>query len=352
MRYFDYSFLEHGMLPASLVNIVGAISELRARENERKDNYREVFVKMESIAKVQSVKGSNEIEGIVTSEQRIKEIVNQNSAPLNHNEAEIAGYRDALALIHGGYETLDIRGNDILGLHEVMLSYSPVGGGRYKEADNVIMEVDASGARHVRFSPVPGSETGEAMEQLILAYMDARSNYNINQLLLIPCFILDFLCIHPFTDGNGRMSRLLSLLLLNKNSFDAGRYISFEEQINRTKGGYYQSLKDSSTGWHSGENSYFPFIENFMTTLLFCYKELDRRFAVVSSKKITKRQRIEATVLNSHLPISKQGICYILPDVSPTTVEAVLSAMVKGGLAEKVGTARNTKYIKKNKADI
>ena len=347
MKTFDYSFLEHGMLPAGLVNIVGAISELREREIERKDSFEDVFVKLESIAKVQSIKGSNEIEGIVTSEQRINEIVNQNSAPLNHNESEIAGYRDALDLIHNDYTRLDIRERDILRLHEIMLSYSPVNGGQYKESDNVIMEIDAAGMRKIRFSPVPATETAQAMEQLILAYMDVRGNYNINQLLLIPCFILDFLRIHPFTDGNGRMSRLLSLLLLYKNGFDAGRYISFEEQINRAKAAYYGTLKDSSDGWHTNENSYFPFIENFMTTLLFCYKELDKRFAVVNSKKVTKRARIEATVLNSLLPISKQEVCYILPDVSPTTVEAALSAMVKDGLIEKVGTARNTKYIKR-----
>jgi Fic family protein len=271
VKFFDYSFLEYGMLPAGFVNTLAAIAELRERENERKDDFIEIFSKLESIAKVQSVKGSNEIEGIITSEQRINEIVNQNSAPLNHNEAEIAGYRDALALLHDNYTTLDIRERDILSLHDIMLSYSPVTGGAYKESDNVIMET-IGGMRRVRFEPVPASETAEAMEQLVLAYMDARSNYNINQLLLIPCFVLDFLCIHPFADGNGRMSRLLSLLLLYKNGFDAGRYISFEEQINNSKGAYYRALKDSSVDWHDGRNSYFPFIENFITTLLYCYK--------------------------------------------------------------------------------
>ena len=334
------------MLPAGLVNIVGAISELREHENRRKGDFGDVFVKLESIAKVQSVKGSNEIEGIVTSEQRIQAIVNQNSAPLNHNEMEIAGYRDALALIHEAQNVMDIRERDILRLHEIMLSYSSTSGGHYKEIDNIIMEVDANGMRRVRFSPVPAHGTAVAMEQLVLAYMDARSRYNVNQLLLIPCFVLDFLCIHPFADGNGRMSRLLSLLLLYKNGFDAGRYISFEEQINRTKARYYQALKESSVGWHEGQNSYFPFIEHFVVTLLSCYKELDKRFAVVNSTKITKRGRIEATALNSLLPISKQEICAILPDVSPTTVEAVLAIMVKGGRIGKVGTARNTKYIK------
>ena len=347
MRTFDYSFLESGMLPAGLVNTVSAIAALREREGERKDGYPDVFTRLESIAKVQSVKGSNEIEGIVTSEQRIHEIVNQNSAPLNHDEAEIAGYRDALELVHTGFETLDIRENDILRLHEVMLSYAPVSGGQYKQADNAIMEVDPSGVRRIRFAPTSAAQTAATMEQLILAYMDARSSYRTNQLLLIPCFILDFLCIHPFADGNGRMSRLLSLLLLYKNGFDAGRYISFEEQINKDKADYYEALRSSSEGWHDGQNSYFPFIENFITTLMYCYKELDRRFAVVNAKRATKQQRVEATVLNSLLPISKREVCYVLPDVSPTTVEAALAAMVKGGLVEKVGSGRSTKYIKR-----
>jgi Fic family protein len=347
MRNFDYSFLESGMLTAGLVNIVSAIVQLRERETERKDRYPDIFTRLESIAKVQSVKGSNAIEGIITSEQRMNEIVNQTSAPLNHNEAEIAGYRDALATVHEGFDTLDIRERDILRLHEVMLSYAPVNGGQYKQSDNVIMETSASGARRVRFAPTSADETSAAMEQLILAYMDARSNYNINQLLLVPCFILDFLCIHPFADGNGRMSRLLSLLLLYKNGFDAGKYISFEEQINRGKSDYYEALRLGSDGWHDSQNSYFPFIENFITTLLFCYKELDKRFAVVNAKKVTKRQRVEATVLNSLLPISKQEICYVLPDVSPTTVEAALAVMVKNGFAEKVGSGKNTKYIGK-----
>lgn len=243
---------------------------------------------------------------------------------------------------------MDITEAEILRLHEIMLSYTAGGiGGKYKTADNVVMEIDAYGNRKVRFATVSAAETPEAMEQLVLAFMDARSNYSINQLLLIPCFILDFLCIHPFADGNGRMSRLLSLLLLYNNGFDAGKYISFEEQINKHKDLYYEALRQSSIGWHTNENSYFPFIENFLTTLLMCYKELDKRFAVVQGTRVSKRKRIEATVLNSLLPISKKEICYILPDVSKTTVEAVLGQMLKNGDIEKIGTSINTKYIKK-----
>ena len=184
------------------------------------------------------------------------------------------------------------------------------------------------------------------MEQLVLAYMEARNDANINQLLLIPCVILDFLCIHPFSDGNGRMSRLLSLMLLYKNGFEVGKYISFEEQINKMKGYYYESLKESSQKWEENQNDYAPFMEKFLSTLYMCYKELEKRFSVVNSNKITKTSRIEATVLNSVIPISKKEICKILPDVSPTTVENVLGKMIKEGKIARVGNARASRYIK------
>ena len=347
MRKFDYSFLNNGLLPANLVNLTSSISALKTMAGVRKEEYTKIFSELEVVAKVQSIKSSNAIEGIVTSDERIAAIVNQNSAPLNHNEAEIAGYRDALNEIHLRYNHIDIRENDILRLHEMMMSLAGYEfGGKYKTDDNVILEVDADGTRKVRFRPTPAAETKQAMEQLELAYMDARDNANINQLLLIPCVILDFLCIHPFRDGNGRMSRLLSLLLLYKNGYDAGKYVSFEEQINNYKAYYYEALKQSSTGWDTNENTYFPFIENFLSTLYMCYKELDKRFAVVHGKKITKKARVEATILNSLTPLSKAEICKILPDVSPTTVEAVLGAMVKDGSVKRVGSGRSTRYIK------
>ena len=347
MRKFDYSFLNNGLLPASLVNLTANISALKTMAGIRKEEYAQVFTELETVAKIQSIKSSNAMEGIVTSDERIAAIVNQNSAPLNHNEAEIAGYRDALNEIHLGFEHIDFRERDILRLHEIMMSLAGYEyGGQYKTDDNVILEVDADGYRRVRFRPTPAKETPKAMEQLELAYMEARSDANINQLLLIPCVILDFLCIHPFRDGNGRMSRLLSLLLLYKNGFDAGKYVSFEEQINNYKDYYYEALRQSSDGWETNENSYFPFMENFLSILYLCYKELDKRFAVVHGKRITKRARIEAVILNSLTPLSKAEICKILPDVSPTTVEAVLGAMVKSGAVKRIGASRSARYLK------
>ena len=271
MRKFDYSFLKNAMLPAAILNCTNGIAEIKALQEARKKNYKDIFTKLESIAKVQSVKGSNAIEGIVTTDKRIEEIVNNSGAPLNHDEMEIAGYRDALNLVHSGFAAIDVREQDILRLHGIMLNYTGYPArGQYKNSDNVILEVDTYGSRRVRFSPTPAAETPKAMEQAVLAYTDAKNDCGINQLLLIPCFILDFLCIHPFADGNGRISRLLSLLLLYKNGFDACKYISFEEQINKHKDVYYEALKQSSNGWESGARLYafYPKLYNDAFALL------------------------------------------------------------------------------------
>lgn len=348
MKRFDYSFLDRGLLPARIFNMTTSIYSLKTTANIRKDENLKIFKEMESIAKIQSIKSSNAIEGIVTSDERIKAIVSQSSAPLNHNESEIAGYRDALNEIHNNFKNIAFNEKNILRLHEIMLSQAGYEyGGQYKEIDNCIMEIDIYGNRKVRFAPVSAEETSKAMEQLVLAYIDASNNSNINQLLLIPCVILDFLCIHPFSDGNGRMSRLLSLLLLYKNDFDAGKYVSFEEQINKYKDRYYEALRLSSIGWHENNNDYSPFIENFLSVLYMCYKELNKRFSVVNGKILNKSQRIEDTILNSIVPMSKAEICSVLPDVSPTTVESVLGKLVKQGRIEKIGVARNIRYLRK-----
>ena len=346
MHRFDYSFLDNGLLPTGILNLTSTISALKALANERRDKNLHVYTQLESIARVQSVKNSNAIEGIITTDARIKEIVDGSSAPLNHNEMEIAGYRDALDEIHQHHREMYVNEDTILLMHKTMLGFAGYQyGGQYKREDNMILEVDAEGKRKVRFRPIAAKDTKEAMEQLVLAYLEARANPNINQLLLIPCVVLDFLCIHPFDDGNGRVSRLLSLLLLYKNEYDICKYVSFEEQINHSKEYYYQSLYESSQKWHENENSYVPFMENFLLTLYKCYKELDQRFSVINGKRLKKNERIEQTVLNSVLPISKMEICDILPDVSVTTVEAVLGKLVKEGKVQKLGQARSTKYV-------
>jgi len=346
MRRFDYSFLKEQHVPPDLMSRVARISRYSIRAEARKKEFPEVFAGLESISRLQSVKGSNAIEGILTTDRRIKEIVSKKSAPMNHDEEEIAGYRDALDIIHNNHDSMRIDETTILDLHRIMLSHSSEEGGTYKKEDNVIMGTDASGRRFIHYEPVPAAETEDSMEQILLAYADAHQDSMIDDLLLIPCFILDFLCIHPFLDGNGRISRLLSLLLMYRDDIDVGKYISFEEMINKNKSAYYGALTESSKGWHTNESDYLPFIEHFMGTLFLCYRELDRRFTIVGNKKFTKKNRIEAIVMNSIIPISKKDILTLLPDVSETTVEAEISRLKSEGRIEMVGQKKGARYLR------
>ncbi len=347
MRLFDYSFLRSLRVPVQFMTFTNAIYSLRCIEEEKKEIYPDIFTALQKIAIVQSVKGSNAIEGIVTTDKRIEEIVNQDSAPLNHNEQEIAGYRDALNLIHTKFDELSLSEELILNLHKILLEQTVSSfGGSYKTEDNIIRERYSDGSSSIRWIPISAKETPTAMRELLFAYLEARDDSEIDQLLLIPCVILDFLCIHPFRDGNGRISRLLSLLLLYKNNFDISKYISFEEQINVAKGNYYESLKRSSIGWHENKNDYIPFIENFLYTLYLCYKELGKRFLTLGTKKVSKKRRVEEVVLSAFLPISKKELHEVLPDISMTTIEAVLSSMLKDGKIKKIGSTKNAKYLK------
>ena len=347
MRRFDYSFLRNIKVPVNFLTFTNAIYTLKNLEDEKKNIYPDIFTALQKIAIVQSVKGSNEIEGIVTTDKRIEEIVNQSSAPLNHNEQEITGYKNALNLIHSDSDKMSLNEDLILNLHKILLEKIEVSyGGSYKTEDNIIRESYKDGTSFVRWVPVSSQDTPQAMKELILAYMEARDDSLIDGLLLIPCVILDFLCIHPFRDGNGRISRLLTLFLLYKSGFDISKYISFEEQINKMKGNYYEALKRSSIGWHDNKNDYIPFIENFLYTLYLCYKELDKRFLTLGTKKVSKKKRIESAIMNSFLPISKKELQALLPDISLTTIEAVLASMLNDGKIKKIGSTKSAKYIK------
>lgn len=347
MRKFDYSFLKNIMLPPFLFNIGTSIYKLKERVESKKEGSEEIFSSLEGLAKFESVKSSNALEGIVTTDKRFKEMLTGITAPLNHNEMEILGYRDALDIIHNNYKKLSFSEETILSLYKTMFRYTNENIlGKYKEEDNLIIGIDNFGRKNVRFKPISKEDTPEAMKELVLSYEEASSDFSINKLLLIPCVILDFLCIHPFEDGNGRMSRLLSLLLLYKNDFTAGKYISFEEQINKNKASYYESLKEASLNWDTGKNDYIPFIQNFLFTLLVCYKELDKRFNYKSENN-NKTNRIRASLKESMIPLSKQDILFLFPDISKTMVEYVLSSLLKDGEIEKIGNGKNTKYFKK-----
>jgi Fic family protein len=347
MRIFDYSFLKDKPIPAQTVNLLTTVEKLTIDRRTLIDSYPKLFEELTKIAIVQSIISSNAIEGIVTTDERIKGLLNGSVSPINHNENEILGYKDVIDLIHHNYDEYSFTEEQILSFHQLLLSYErPSYAGKYKTSDNVILEISKNGTRSVRFKPTPAKETQAAMEQMIYAYMDARDDSRINQLLLIPCVILDFLSIHPFSDGNGRMSRLLSLLLLYKNGFSIGKYISFENQINLNKKEYYQSLKLSSDNWGNSANDYYPFINHFLVTLIRCYNELDKRVSILSSKVTNKKERIKITIEKSLVPLSRKELMVLWPDIAVDTIKKVLIELQNEGIIQKMGNFKNAKYRK------
>jgi len=348
MHIFNYSFLKTLDVPPAFLSLCNLIFTMKGKEQSTRKDYHSLYESLKEIAIIQSVKGSNAIEGIVTTDKRIRALVVDNSAPLDHNEQEIKGYQDALSIVHQNSLTIQFNETQILSLHRIMGDRANTyNRGEWKKEDNVVQETHKDGSQKIRWDPTSAFDTPKAMSDLVTAYRSAIGDNEINRLLLIPCVILDFLCIHPFDDGNGRLSRLLSLLLLNKSDFDITRYVSFEEEINKDKGSYYEALEKSSLHWHENKNDYLPFIGYFLLTLARCYQELDKRFLTLNGEKISKHERIEKTVLASFIPISKFELQDLLPDVSVTTIEAVLSRMLKDNKIEKLGTFKNARYFKK-----
>ena len=341
MHVFDFSEVM-GPLPPDIPELIARIREINALSGVRSARYRSQLSRIEDMAKLNSVKYSNDIEGIATSDERLADIVLRHDVPRTHDENEIAGYRDALSAIHEDPSAFDLDEASVLGLHRTMMSHTLRGGGHYKMRDNAIVSV-SGGRRTVVFEPVPASEVGDSMEQLFLAYMDARDG-GMEPLLLIPCVILDLQCIHPFPDGNGRTSRLLTTALLYNSGFDVCRYVSLDEHISLTKGEYHGSLDESSRGWREGDRTYVPFVRYFLRCLLECYIDLDTRFAMTDDRRLSKHERISLMIENSLAPVSKRQICAALPDVSPRTVESVLTDLRSEGMIEKIGSYRDARY--------
>ncbi|MDL2328119.1 Fic family protein, partial [Ruminococcaceae bacterium OttesenSCG-928-A11] len=329
-----------------IVNLLTSIHEYRGKQASYANLKTDVLGKMVELARVQSTKASNRIEGIVTTDKRLEEIVNEKSEPRNRSEQEIAGYREVLATIHDNYEYITLRPNVILQLHRDLYVYSGASiGGQWKTSDNIIQEVDADGNKRVRFDPVPAFETAPAMDTLCSEYLTVLGKGEIDPLLLMARFILDFLCIHPFNDGNGRMSRLLTLLMLYKSGFDVGRYISIEMIIENTKDSYYDTLQASSAKWHEMENDYVPFVEYYLGTVKKAYLEFSERAELLSTKGVTKTEQVRMTFENHLGKLTKKEILEKNPGISESTVETALRQLVKDGVIQKIGGGRYTSYI-------
>ena len=333
-------------LPVSIYHTIAKIHEYKGKQELYVKNYPDVLDKMIDVAKIQSTKSSNAIEGIYTNDVRLNELMNKKTEPGNRNEEEIAGYRQVLDIIHENYAYIEFNKNDILTLHNQLYSYSYVNyKGKFKTLDNTIMEVDELGNRKVRFQPVSSFETENYFDKMVGAYKKAVEA-NIPALILIPVLIHDFLCIHPFDDGNGRMSRLLTLLLLYKFDYFVGRYISIEMLIEESKESYYEELKRSSEKWHTGENDEIPFIRYMLGVLLKAYEECDDRFNLIGNEKLTSPERVLSVIQRSLEPLSKKDIMILCPDISQRTIERALKELYDNSKIKQVGSGRSTKYVK------
>lgn len=330
---------------SNIINLISKIHEYKGKQSYLLDTKKDTLETLLKVAKIQSTSSSNKIEGIYTTNKRINEIVNQKLEPKNRNEEEIAGYRDVLTLIHENYNFIDINQNTILQLHRDLYKYTGYSyGGKFKNSQNFIEEENEKGEKKIRFTPLSPVETPIAIEDLCKNYNELVNNELCDLLVLIPIFILDFVSIHPFNDGNGRMSRLLTLLLLYKANYMVGKYISIEKIIEETKDSYYDTLEKSSTNWHNNENDYSYFVEYYLGIILNAYKEFDSRINIVENKKITSYDRIIDIFKENIIPIDKAFITNKCPDLSETTIERTLNKLLKEDKIVKISGGRYTKY--------
>lgn len=303
--------------------------------------------KLVEIAKIQSTEASNAIEGIVTTNTRIKQLVEEKTTPKNRDEQEIAGYRDVLNIIHESFDAIPITRNYILQLHKIMYNYinNPMAG-RTKNVQNYISVTYADGHSEIVFTPLEPYETPEALDKICEEYNKVIGNWDLEPLIAIPYFIHDFLCIHPFNDGNGRMSRLLTTLLLYQNGFLVGKYISLEAKINQNKDLYYAALGKSQIGWHEGKEDPVPFIKYILGTILAAYRDFEERFELVEAKS-SVLDIVRKASQNKIGRFTKQDIRELCPSLSISSIEGALRKMVDLGELRKEGVGRSTHYFRK-----
>lgn len=349
MHYFDYKTKPLQCLTPEIVGMIASIHENKGRQELFIEANMDELRTLLDVAKIQSTGASNRIEGIFTSDKRLEELVCEKSEPRNRSEQEIAGYREVLATIHESYEYMIPTPNIILQLHRDLYSYAQSSiGGAYKNSDNEIAEVDADGNKRIRFVPLSAYQTPDAILNLCDSFLMMMEKKELDALILIPMFILDFLCIHPFNDGNGRMSRLLTLLLFYRSGYIVGKYISLEMLIEKTKDTYYDALQASSNGWHEDENRYEPFVRYYLGILLKAYDEFENRIEHLKYRRMSKPDRIIAVINRKVGKITKKEIMENCPDISKVTVERTLTSLVKSGIIQKIGAGAATAYAKAN----
>ncbi len=346
MRFFDYTTLVNKTWDSEIINLVAKIHEYKGRQEVYLKQKPEELNKLVEIAKRQSTEASNAIEGIRTTNTRLKQLCEEKTTPKNRDEEEILGYRDVLNTIHENYEYIPIRSNYILQLHRDLYKYTEKGiGGQFKISQNIIAATDEMGREYVLFTPLAPYETPAAVDSICENYNRMIENEELDALLLIPVFIHDFLCIHPFSDGNGRMSRLLTALLLYRSGYVVGKYISIESKIANNKDLYYQALEKCQYGWHENKEDVSPFIKYMLRIILAAYRDFEERVELVS-EKLPAKEIVRRVVYSKIGKLSKSDIAELCPSVGIKSLELALKQLVDEGILIKIGSGRATFYVR------
>ncbi len=346
MRSFNYSKIKDMKWDSDVLGLIAAIYKEAGKQELYLKQRPEELEKLVDIAKVQSTEASNAIEGIVTTSTRMRQLLADKTTPKNRSEEEIAGYRDALGIIHENFDAIPITRNYILQLHKILYSYAnnPLAGAT-KSVQNYISATYPDGHEEILFTPLAPFETPEALDRICEEYNRVIGNNDVDPLIAIPVFIHDFLCIHPFNDGNGRMSRLLTTLLLYRNRFYVGKYISLEAKIARNKDLYYDALAASQNGWHEGKDDPVPFIKYLLGTILAAYRDFEDRFALVETKR-TAEETVRLATLSKLGRFTKQDIRELCPHLSLSSVEGALRKLVESGEIVREGQGKSTCYYR------
>lgn len=344
MRHFDYTGLKSRSWDNEVINYLSLIHEFKGKQSAYMQQKPRELERLVEIAKVQSTEASNSIEGIRTTETRLRQLMSERTAPRNRDEKEIAGYRDALNIVHENFDYIPLTPNYILQLHKILLSHTDSAfGGSFKNVQNYISATDEMGKRFTLFTPMAPYETPEAMQEICDEYNRAIGEGKVDPLLIIPVFIHDFLCIHPFLDGNGRMSRLLTTLLLYRAGYEIGKYISLEAKIAKNKDAYYAALEDSQIGWHEQQDDPAAFVKYLLSTIIAAYRDFDDRIQIFSPTSLdTVRNAVESRLGK----FTKKDILELCPSLSASTVERHLRKLTEEGYIAKHGAGKNTFYAK------
>jgi Fic family protein len=347
MRSFLHGLIERQPLSQGLLQTIRQLGEYKGRQQLYTEQAPQVLKALQHAAQIESTESSNRIEGVVAPHDRIADIVAHRTTPRNRPEQEIAGYRDVLQNIHVKAPGIPFTTALVLQMHEDLYRFSTGRGGEWKHADNEITETLPNGSKRIRFKPLPACDTPQAMEELHARFLEARSSGAIEPLLLIPSYILDFLCIHPFLDGNGRTARLLTLLLLYEAGYEVGRFISLEQMVERTKQSYYDTLLASSQGWHEGRHSLIPWWEYFLGVMLLgCCKEFEKRVGAITVRHGAKREMIVDIVHRLPEQFRVGEVKRACPGVSQATINRTLAQMRREGAISCLRAGRDAVWAK------